>query len=82
MVDLGNQRTPSEDIKALCIYNIHTCYRVFTRREFFIYMVSSVSESGDVEDAVPIKIGGEALVAEAAIFIWYAARDSRIYMYT
>lgn len=27
------------------------------------------------------KIEGEALVAEAAIFIWYAARDSRIYIY-
>lgn len=55
MVDLGNQRTPSEDIKALCIYNIYTCYRVFTRREFFMYTVSSVSGSGDVEDAEPIK---------------------------
>lgn len=49
-VDLGNQRTLSDLM----------CYRVYTRREFFMCTISSVSESEDVDDAEPIKYRGRS----------------------
>lgn len=74
-VDLGNQRTLSEGINRCYAYiYMHVLPCIYPTRIFHVYGILDFGEWRRRRRRAD-KIGGEALVAEAAFFIWYAARD-------